>query len=124
MCQEHELGTINEYDVLSQQYKKDLAALKAEIDDITAKIKSQNELVGKRRLAYNQQNEQYKLHYDEQNELTEKDKQLIEKINQEVAKIDQQLDKIEEQIKANKNRQAELSALIAHNSAMMDGVVI
>ena len=32
MCQEHELGTINEYDVLSQQYKKDLAALKAEID--------------------------------------------------------------------------------------------
>lgn len=124
MCQEHELGTINEYDVLSQQYKKDLAALKAEIDDITAKIKSQNELVGKRRLAYNQQNEQYKLHYDEQNELTEKDKQLIEKINQGVAKIDQQLDKIEEQIKANKNRQAELSALIAHNSAMMDGVVI
>lgn len=49
---------------------------------------------------------------------------MIEKINKEIAKIDQQLDNIEAQVKTHKKRQAELEALIAKNSAMMDGVVI
>lgn len=124
MCQDHELGTISEYDALSEKYKQELSNLTVSIKDIKAQIIEASRLVKKRQKSYEEQKTLYNQHSNEQTELTKQDQALIEKINKEIAKIDQQLDNIEAQVKTHKKRQAELEALIAKNSAMMDGVVI
>lgn len=124
MCDEHELGAISEFDILSEQYKKNLTDLSASVEDIKTRIKAANKLVKERQKAYEQQSKLYTKHTEELAELTDKDKALIAEINKEVDKIDKKLDQIENQIKAQKSRQAELDALIAHNSAMMNGVII
>lgn len=124
ICKDYELGTISEFDVLSESYKKELAELNVSINDIKTQIASAIQLVKERQATYENQKKLYNQHSENQAELTKQDQALIEKINQEVEKIDQQLDNIEEQIKSQKKRQAELETLITRNSAMMDGVVI
>lgn len=124
MCEVNELGTVSEFDVLSERYKKDLIDANDLIKKLKAQINAANKRVKELQKDYEGKNNLYTQHTQEQSELTEKDKALIEKFNKEVAKIDQQLDKIEDQIKAHKSRQAQLETLIARNSAMMDGVII
>lgn len=124
MCEANELGSVSKFDVLSEQYKKDLI----DANDLIKKIKVQINVASKRvkklQKEYEAQNRLYTQHTKEQSELTEKDQALIEKFNKEIAKIDQQLDKIENQIKTYNLRQAQLETLIARNSALMDGVII
>ena len=124
ICDENELGTISQFDVLSEKYKKDLIDANNSIQQIKAQIETANNLVKELQKSYESKNNLYTKHIKEQSELTEKDKALIGKFNKEIAKIDQQLDKIEDQIKTHKSRQAQLETLIARNSAMMDGVII
>ena len=124
MCEVNELGTVSEFDVLSERYKKDLIDANDLIKKLKAQINAANKRVKELQKDYEGKNNLYTQHTQEQSELTEKDKALIEKFNKEVAKIDQQLDKIEDQIKVHKSRQAQLETLIARNSAMMDGIII
>ena len=124
MCEVNELGTVSEFDVLSERYKKDLIDANDLIKNLKAQINAANKRVKELQKDYEGKNNLYTQHTQEQSELTEKDKALIEKFNKEVAKIDQQLDKIEDQIKVHKSRQAQLETLIARNSAMMDGIII
>lgn len=124
MCEVNELGTVSEFDVLSERYKKDLIDANDLITKLKAQINAANKRVKELQKDYEGKNNLYTQHTQEQSELTEKDKALIEKFNKEVAKIDQQLDKIEDQIKVHKSRQAQLETLIARNSAMMDGIII
>lgn len=124
MCDEYDLGTINEYDKLSEQYKQNLIDSQKSIEDIKNHIKSSDILVKERRKKHDQNSQLYQKHSDEQSELTKKDQALIEAINKEIAKIDEQLDKIDDKAKEYKKRQAELETLISRNSAMMSGVIV
>lgn len=124
MCAENELGTINEYDVLSEQYKANLTKYQNLIKDLKSQIQGATAIVFQRKADYEKYRTSYEKHYDDQVKLTDQDNALISKIQKEIDKIDGQLDKIEASIKASKARQAELDTLIARNSAMMNGVVI
>lgn len=124
MCQEYELGTISEYDVLSEKNKQELASLVESVEAIKSKIKLASQLVETCKEEYSQKYKLYETHTSQESELTEKDKARIVQLNQEVAKFDKQLDEIEAKIKSYKAREAELDAMIARSSALMDGVII
>lgn len=55
MCQDHELGTISEYDALSEKYKQELSNLTVSIKDIKAQIIEASRLVKKRQKTYEEQ---------------------------------------------------------------------
>lgn len=124
MFQGNGLEAVSEFDVLSEQYKNELSELSHKMEQIVADRKTAFYMVDQCRQTYTQKSELYKKHYNANAAQAENDKRLIENIDKEIEKIDLQLDKIEADIKAGRKRQAQLEALIARTSAMMDGVVI
>lgn len=124
MFQDNGLEAVSEFDVLSEQYKTELGQLSEKMEQIVTDRKTAFYMVDQCRQTYTQKSDLYKKHYNANTAQAENDKRLIENIDKEIEKIDLQLDKIEADIKADRKRQAQLEALIARTSAMMDGVVI
>lgn len=124
MCATNELGTISQYDVMSEQYKEQLDKQQGNIQQAKVNIVRAEAEVQNRKDEYRNHQSVYQKHYDEEQKLCAEDAALKEKINKEIDKIDNQLDKIENDLKVNKKRQSELEAMIARNSALMSGVII
>lgn len=124
MCKANELDAVSQYDVMSEQYKEQLAKQQGDIQQEKAKIMQAEAEVQERKNEYRNHQEIYQKHYDAGQELNEKETALKEKINKEIDKIDKQLDKIESDLQANKNRQSELESMIARNSVLMSGVIV
>lgn len=124
ICSDNELGTISEFDVLSEKYKQQLSDQQINVKNIKNKIDDAVVMVKKHKDEYQKCADLYQKHHNEGVKLSEQDTALKEKINAEIEKIDQKLDKIEDDINSNKKRQAELEAMISRNSALMDGAIV
>lgn len=124
ICSDNELGTISEFDVLSEKYKQQLSDQQINVKNIKNKIDDAVVMVKKHKDEYQKCADLYQKHHNDGSKLSEQDIALKEKINAEIEKIDQKLDKIEDDINSNKKRQAELEAMISRNSALMNGAII
>lgn len=124
ICSDNELGTISEFDVLSEKYKQQLFDQQINVKNIKDKINDAVVMVKKHKDEYQKCADLYQKHHCDAVKLSEQDTALKEKINAEIEKIDQKLDKIEDDINSNKKRQAELEAMISRNSALMDGAIV
>lgn len=124
ICSDNELGTISEFDVLSEKYKQQLSDQQINVKNIKNKIDDAVVMVKKHKDEYQKCADLYQKHHNDGSKLSEQDIALKEKINAEIKKIDQKLDKIEDDINSNKKRQAELEAMISRNSALMNGAII
>lgn len=124
ICEEHKLGSISNFEQLSESYKQQLADQHQFIDELTTKVVSAEDALSEWKKKYADFSDAYKKHSDEDNRLSQDDAATKSLIEKEIEDIDAQLDKIEASIKSNKKRQAELEAQIAHNAALLDGVII
>lgn len=123
ICDEHNLGTISDFEQVSHDYKQQLTDQQRMIGELATKIESAEFALIECKQKYSLSEDAYKKHSDEDAHLSREETQTKALISKEIDAIDAQLDKIEASMKLNKNRQAELEAQIAHNKALLDGIV-
>lgn len=123
ICAEYELGAISDYEQLSKSYKDQLATQHQLVENLSKQISDAEKHLLECKKEYDEYSEKYRKHSDEDVKLRSEESDIKSKINKEIAIIDEQLDKIEVDIKNNKNRQSELEANIARNTALLDGTI-
>lgn len=124
LCDEYGLGSISDFEQMLISYKDQLTEQQQILKSLTDKIAEAETELAQNRTKYTDYTEVYQAHFDEDSQLREEEASAKTKIQKEIDAIDSQLDKIEAAITDNKKRQAQLEALIAHGSALLDGVVV
>lgn len=122
-CEKHSLGTITNFESLSDRYKDSLADHTENIDKIKRSLKTCQETLEQQKKEYEAEAKSYQANAaltKKYEESSEKKKQRIEK---EIAKIDAQLDGIDKQVKDNKAKIKELESESMRIETLLSGVI-